>query len=130
MVYVCVGTLNVFSPLVQARNWNEFGDGGGLDATYAGLLHVRHATLTIVEVDESLFTKRNNRMFPKRWVVGGIAARRGQRFSAETPMNVIWDRVLPGTMIYGDFWDGSCTADLELTKYGHMGVCTHPRGTE
>ena len=84
----------------------------------------------IVEIDESMFTKRKNhcgRVFPQQWVVGGVCRGTKEMFvecvddrASETLMNVIWNRVEPGSLIYTSCWKGYPTAELELTKYHHM----------
>jgi transposase-like protein len=69
---------------------------------------------TIVEIDESLFTRRKNHMgrqLPQQWVFGGINRANGECFmfsvpdrSAATLMPIITQSILPGTTIISDQW--------------------------
>jgi transposase-like protein len=69
---------------------------------------------TVVEIDESLFTRRKNHMgrhLPHQWIFGGISRDTGESFmlavpdrSAATLMPLITQYIRPGTTIMSDQW--------------------------
>ena len=70
----------------------------------------------IVEVDESLFSKRKNnagRVLPQQWIFGGICRETNASFlvtvenrSAETLLKMIAENVEQGSTIISDCWRG------------------------
>ena len=86
----------------------------------------------IVEVDETLFSKRQSnkgRIFPEQWVFGGVCRDTNQCFlvcvpdrSAQTLMQAITDNVNEGTTIYSDCWKGYSSSDLQLAGFQHCTV--------
>ena len=66
----------------------------------------------VVEIDESLVAKRKNhlgRLLEQRWVFGGVERRTNKGFlqlvqdrSAGTLLNIIQNRIAPGSIIHND----------------------------
>ena len=85
----------------------------------------------IVEVDESLFTRRKNRVgriLPSTWVVGGICRETKKVFmtvvpdrSAPTLLAAIETYVEPGTLLMTDCWKGYSILD-DTEKFWHETV--------
>ena len=86
----------------------------------------------IVEIDESMFTRRKNhagRIFPQQWIFGGLCGDTGECFlvkvpdrSAETLVAAIKSNVASGSTIYTDCWRGYSTRELEEAGYTHLTV--------
>ncbi|CEF70351.1 Transposase, ISXO2-like domain-containing protein [Strongyloides ratti] len=86
----------------------------------------------IVEVDESLFTRRKNhagRVLPRIWILGGICRETGESFlktvpdrGVQTLMKIIKDNVAEGSTIYTDSWKSYRTSELEAQGFTHFKV--------
>jgi len=86
----------------------------------------------IVEIDESLFTKRKNnpgRILHPQWIFGGLCRETKECFlilvpdkSAATLMNGTKDNIVEGSIIFFDSWQGYKTDELELAGFEHFKV--------
>lgn len=86
----------------------------------------------IVEIDETLFTKRKNncgRVLPERWLFGGVCRETNECFLVEVPdrssktlSNQIRNFIKLGSLIYSDSWKGYDTKQLALDGYINLKV--------
>lgn len=86
----------------------------------------------IVEIDESLFTKRKNnagRVLPQQWIFGGLCRETKECFlvkvpdrSAKTLIEYIKTHITNGSTIFSDCWKGYKTEELEEAGFEHFKV--------
>lgn len=83
---------------------------------------------TIVEVDESLLTKRKNNS-GQVWIFGGLCRETGESFlvtipdrKMETLTQVIKERIAEGSTIFSDSWRSDKTSELDAQGFHHFKV--------
>lgn len=87
---------------------------------------------TVVEIDESLFSRRKNqvgRVLPTQWVFGGICRQTSESFlyavpdrSANTLLPIIQECIRPGTTIMSDLWASYNGINNLPEQYTHLTV--------
>lgn len=86
----------------------------------------------IVEIDESLFSKRKNhagRVLPEQWIFGGICRETKESFlmkvpnrQTETLLTAVKNNIQEGTTIYSDCWRAYNTELLRESGFDHYTV--------
>nr|XP_027203037.1 uncharacterized protein LOC113796938 [Dermatophagoides pteronyssinus] len=81
----------------------------------------------IVEIDESLFTKRKNNSDQQQWIFGGICRETDECFLVEVQerslpvlLNTITNHIEQGSIVYFDSWKSYCTNDMEDANLKHF----------